>query len=119
MARGQTQTTTTPAKVEQYETTASLLDALYVEIQTLSKKKPEATLNASKVKLINRLLTDIKNVLSDEAGIKYLDVLDDEELPQYSDVVLVLSQFSASMKAFKQAYFRWDPGEQNHRWFTR
>ena len=36
---------TTEEKVRIYETTEALLEALYKEIQELSKKKPEATLN--------------------------------------------------------------------------
>ncbi|MBU2513085.1 hypothetical protein KJ966_17225 [bacterium] len=106
---------TTKEKVEVYETTAPLLEALYNEIQTLAKKKPEGTLNERKVELINRLLTDIKKLLEDETDSKYLDLIDDENLPQYSDVVLILSQYSASMKKFEGKYFGWEGSD--HKWF--
>ena len=109
---------TTQEKVNAYETTSPLLNALYMEIQTLSKKKPDATLNQNKVTLINRLLSDIKDLLSDESHSKYLDLLDDEDLPQYSDVVLILSQFSAAMERFHSNYYGWDEMTGNHRWFT-
>ncbi len=99
---------TTKEKVEIYKTTAPLLESLYNEIQILSKKKPEGTLNKNKVSLINRLLSDIKDLLIDEKNNKYLDLLDDAELPQYSDVVLILSQFSAALKSFKDNYYVWD-----------
>jgi hypothetical protein len=99
---------TTQEKVNAYETTSPLLDSLYKEVQVLSKKKPEATLNKNKVTLINRLLSDIKDLLCDESDCKYLDLLDDEELPQYSDVVLILSQFSAAMERFHSNYYGWD-----------
>jgi hypothetical protein len=59
-----------------YDTTRPLLDALYQEVQSLSKKKPDATLSASKVKLINRLLEDVRKVLDGEPAFKYLDLLD-------------------------------------------
>ena len=92
--------TTTLAKVEVYETTAPLLNAMYQEVRELAKKKPDATLNANKVTMINRLLVDIKEMLADESDSKYLDVLSDDDLPQNSDVVLVLSQYSASLAKF-------------------
>lgn len=95
---------TTKQKVHVYETTAPLLAAMYMQIQELCKKKPEATLNANKVSLINRLLTDIKELLANEPANKYLDLIDDEQLPQYSDVVLILSQYSAAMERFLAHY---------------
>ncbi len=104
-------------KVDLYETTAPLLESLYQEIQTLSKKKPDGTLNQNKVKLINRLLIDIKTTLSNEPDDKYLDLLNDEDLPQYSDVVLILSQYSAAMKRFKENYYDWDSEEGDNRWY--
>ena len=92
-----------------------LIIALYEEIQVLSKKKPDGTLNASKVQFINRLLADIKAFLKDEPGDKFLDMLNDEDLPQYSDVVLILSQYSASMQKFKNKYYGWVGNKQTWR----
>ena len=110
---------TTKARVRIYETTDELLAAMYAEIQELAKKKPEATLNPTKVKMINRLLEDVRRVVADEPQIKYLDLLNDAELPQYSDVVLILSQYVGAMKAFSSRYFRYDPMEHEQRWYTK
>ena len=110
---------TTQDKVNTYESTAPLLESLYKEIQILSKKKPEGTLNQHKVKLINRLLSDIKTMLSNEAESKYLDLVNDEDLPQYSDVVIILSQYSAAMYKFNHRYNRWDDVISEHHWFIR
>ena len=109
---------TTKEKVEVYQTTSPLLVAMYQEIQILSKKKPDGTLNAGKVKLINRLLSDIKDVLEDEPDIKYLDLLSDDDLPQYSDVVLILSQFSTAFKRFKEKYYRKDKDSLHWKWIV-
>jgi len=111
------QKTTTQDKVNVYESTAPFLESLYKEIQILSKKKPEGTLNQHKVKLINRLLSDIKTMLSNEAESKYLDLVNDEDLPQYSDVVIILSQYSAAMDKFRQRYHAWDSMDQESHWF--
>jgi hypothetical protein len=110
--------TTSVEKAVAWERTSPLLNAMYTEIQELSKKKPDATLNESKVKLINRLLTDVKGLLSDEPEVKYLDLLDDEALPQFSDVVLLLSQYSAALKRFRHTYFGWDDEIRGDRWFA-
>ena len=89
---------------------------MFAEIQELAKKKPEATLNATKVKMINRLLTDVGLVLAAESQMKYLDLLNDADLPQYSDVVLVLSQYVGAMDDFHNKYYRYRPG--GTRWVT-
>jgi hypothetical protein len=98
-----------------FDTLTPLLNALYSEIQVLSKKKPDGTLSANKTKVINRLLIDIKDFLNDEPTNKYLDLLEDENLPQYSDVALMLSQYSAALTQFKSRYYGWTGSD--HGWF--
>ena len=40
-----------------------------------------------------------------EATHAYLDLLDEDDLPQNSDVVLILGQAVAAMEAFKDRYY--------------
>lgn len=108
---------TSKAMVALYETVQPMASGLYKEIQELAKKKPDLTLNANKVKIINRVLVDIREMIKEEAEIKYLDLLDDDILPQYSDVLLTLSQYIAALKAFHDRYYRYFPGT-GHRWDT-
>ena len=89
----------------QYEALWPLLESMREEYSELSKKKPDGTLNKLKVHGVNRLLTDLKELLKNETIIRYLDLLSDDDLPQYSDVTIILSQYVAAMKSFKQA--RW------------
>src|ERR1022692_3981910 len=77
------------------------------ELRKFALKKPEATLSKQKVLIVNRLLTDLKTLLADEPNSKYLDLLTDDDLPQYSDVVLILSQYEAAMKSFSTRYHKW------------
>lgn len=119
MAKSPGRAATAPEKASLYDTIAPLMRVLYEEIGILSKKKPDATLNAGKVKLINRLLLDMKEMLDDEPANKYLDMLDDENLPQYSDVVLILSQFSAAMSAFHKKYYNSRSFEGPTGWVTK
>lgn len=99
---------TSEEMVALYEATLPLLAAMYAELQELSKKKPDATISKSKIQVINRLLTDIQGILKNEEQSKYLDLLVEDDLPQYSDVVLMLSQFVAAMTAYRAKYYVWD-----------
>jgi len=108
---------TSAEKVSVYETTAPLLEAMRDELRELAKKKPEATLNKTKVTIINRLLVDVQQILKDETDSKYLDLLDEDALPQYSDVVIILSQFSAAMNRFHDRYY-YTSGRDEHRQLT-
>ncbi len=87
----------------QYSALWPLLSAMRDDYSELSKKKPDGTLNKLKVLGVNRLLTDLKELLKNEPVIQYLDLLSDDDLPQYSDVTIILSQYVAAMTSFRQA----------------
>jgi hypothetical protein len=108
---------TSKALVEAYEECAPQLFALQTEIRELAKKKPETTLSKNKVSLINRVLRDIQGHFSQESGGKYLQLLDEETLPQLSDAVLIIAQFSAVLSQFKDRYHRWNGTETD--WHTK
>ena len=78
---------TTPEFVAAYNATNGIFEGLLKEIRELSKKKPDATLSAAKVKIVNRVLTDLKLFLENEPEGKFLDLLHDNDLPQTSDAV--------------------------------
>lgn len=88
-----------------------LLDSIYTEVKEFSKKKPDDSLNAFKVKTINRMLVSLKEFLKNEPTVDFLDFLDDETLPSNSDAILVIGQFKASMEDFRNKhtndYRRW------------
>lgn len=107
----------TDSQVEQFLLLKPMLDSLLNEMRELSKKKQDGALNKLKVKMINRVLSDIKNVVSKEATHEYLDLLDDETLPNNSDAVLILGQYEAAMKLFEDAHYRSDGARW--RWITK
>lgn len=113
MKRDQKQTSHEKAAL--HEVTLPLIDAMHIEFKELSKKKPEAVLSKSKVKIVNRLLESCRIVLDSEASLDYLDLIDEDDVPQNSDVVLMLSQYVAAMKQFQSAYYGYDGHE--YRWF--
>ena len=103
---------TSAEEVQVYEATAPLLTAMQIELKGFAKKKPDATLSKTKVTFVNRLLRDLKELLQNEPNSKYLDLLDDETLPQYSDAVLVVSQYEAALKAFHNRHTEGEFGER-------
>lgn len=112
---------TTQEAVDTYLATNAIFIGLIKEIRGLSKKKPDATMSSGKVKIINRVLLDLKNILENEPEGKFLDLLDDKELPQTSDAVLVMVQYETVLCAFKNRYhqkYQIDDYEYKHTWVT-
>lgn len=112
---------TTADAVNTYNSASSMFSALLREVRELSKKKPDATLSASKVKLINAVLNDLLTFLGKEPEGKYLQAIDDDALPQVSDALMMMVQFAAALQAFHNRYFRvvrrrYSPAK--HHWIT-
>lgn len=102
-------------KGEIHDTTMPLLQAMYSEFKELSKKNPNSALSKQKILIVNRLLTKVLEILNDEDSREFLDILDEDDVPQLSDVALILSQYVAAMAAFSSKYYKWDGSK--HRWF--
>lgn len=100
----QFQHVTIQAFVDRFEASSPIFSGVLSEVRELSKKKPEATMSAGKVKIVNRILEDLLAILKDEPAGKYLELLDDEALPQMSDAVLTMVQFESALKAFSARY---------------
>ena len=111
---------TTNAAVLIYKSSSDIFRSLLHEVKELSKKKPEATMNTGKVKIINRVLEDLLIILRDEPAGKYLEALDDQLLPQMSDAVLVMVQFDTALDDFKKRYHKKVGGVYgDHHWITK
>ena len=95
---------TTKVKADLFEVTKPLLESMYMEFKELSKKKPDASISKNKIKIVNRLLNSLCTILADEDSIGFLDILDEDDIPQTSDVTLILSQYVASMSSFENKY---------------
>jgi len=78
-----------------------MLDSALSEMREFSKKKQDGIVSGTKIKILNRLLTDIKDVVKQEESAAYLDALSEEELPQNSDAVLILGQYRAALDSFE------------------
>lgn len=107
------------AEVNQFLMLRVLAEGLYNEMKDLTKKSPNETLNAFKIKSLNRVLSPIKEILKDQPTALFLDILDESSLPTNSDVVIILSQYLAAMKKFEDRYYRIDSGKFKKRWNTK
>lgn len=96
---------TNEEKAEQYELLQPLLNGLYTEFKELSKKKPDSPINTNKGNIVNRVLNPTKDLLSGESVVAYLDILDLDELPTNSDVILILNQYLRATVSFKNKYY--------------
>lgn len=110
---------TSKEKANNHELLSPMLDSVYNEIKELSKKKQDDTLNKLKVRMINRILEQVKELLAEEPTAQFLDLLDDETLPTNSDAVLMLAQFQAAMMQFKTKYYGYDSVKMETRWYTK
>ncbi|TKJ31431.1 MAG: hypothetical protein CEE40_01185 [Chloroflexi bacterium B3_Chlor] len=107
---------TTRDKAELHRVVMPFLLAMYQEFKDFSKKKPDAALAKNKMGVANRLLEKCRAVLESEASLQFLDLLDEDDVPQNSDVILMLSQYVAAMEQFKETYYGWDGDEDT--WFV-
>jgi hypothetical protein len=99
-----------------YDRFVPMLEAAHHEMTELSKKKQDGIVNALKIKMINRLLTELTKVIKGDPSYGFVDMLDEEAIPQNSDAVLVLSQWRAALKQYKSKYHGYDGS--TYRWFT-
>ncbi len=108
----------TKEKVQLFEVLFPLLRAMYEEFKDLSRKKPEGVLSQSKIATVNRLLISCGALLEGEPSTDFLDKIDEVNVPQYSDVVITLSQYVAAMQQFRSKYSESDLIGQTD-WLTR
>jgi hypothetical protein len=107
---------TTAEAAAAYDATINIFEGIFRELKELSKKKSDSAMSTFKVEQINRILGDIKAFLKNEPEAKYLDLLNDEQLPQIGDAVVVMAQYEGALKGFRERHYGWD-GDA-HRWFV-
>ena len=96
-----------------------MLVSIYSEMKEFAKKKPDEPLNKFKVKMINRVLEQIKEIIKNEPTNEFLDLLDEDALPSNSDTILIIGQFNAAMKQFREKYNKWDSRFMDDVWSTK
>ena len=78
------------------------LNSVFIEFDKLSKKKPDDVINPYKLKIINSLLSETNNLFDKgDIPIDKFTLFEDSELPTYSDIVIVLTQFLEKLDYFR------------------
>lgn len=95
----------TEKDIEDYSLLKDMLRAQRQEFNLLSKKKSDGQLNKMKIKMVNRVLEPLNELLKNEPSHKFLDVLNEDEMPTNSDVVLIISQYEKALLNFKNNFF--------------
>jgi len=107
----------TDAQAQRFEFLSPMLDSALSEMREFAKKKQDGIVSELKIRIVNRLLTQIKEILANEESVTYLDLLSEEQLPQNSDAVLVLGQFRAAMNNFSTRHHR--TNDYSSTWITQ
>lgn len=89
--------------VEKYSELYSKLSSIKGDVAQLSAKKPNETVNEFKLKLINKLLAQINELIDKYKPEDDFDSFDLDVLPTNSDVLMILNLYLNGMDRFRDA----------------
>lgn len=89
--------------VEKYSELYSKLFSMKGDIALLSAKKPNETVNEFKLKLINKLLAQINELIGKFKPEADFEAFNLDVLPTNSDVLMVLNLYLNGMERFRDA----------------
>ena len=108
--------------VDVFEKLSGQLLSIYEEISLLSKKNPNDAVNKFKLKFINKLLSQSNNYLAEKyRPLDDFDNFDEDDIPQNSDVVFILSQYLQCFEKLRSdnvvfrngSWFWWVEGDED------
>jgi hypothetical protein len=99
------------ADVQRYEMIDPQLDALKDEFNALKSKKPDAPVSKAKIRMVNAVLADALELVKDLPEAKYLALLNEDDIPQVSDVAMLLAQVEKAMNRYSILH------RQDREWF--
>lgn len=102
--------------VELYEKLHSQLITMKNQFETLSKKKPNDVVNEFKIGLVNKLLTDINELIGDNKPFPTFEQFENNPKVFNSDVLLILAHYLTSMIQFKSANITVEKSTINMDW---
>ena len=106
-------------QVTKFDMVEPMVKSFLQEMREFAKKKQDGIVSTNKVRLINRLLAEVKEALGEDPSCAYLDLLDEEALPENSDAVLILGQYVAAMDQFREKYYHHWYGSITDQWLTK
>lgn len=90
------------SSIEKFEKLEIQIKELNNQMSLLSKKTPNSAVNVFKLKYINIILETANEFLDDvNKPFKDFSIFSEDDLPFYSDVVLILSQYIECLEKLK------------------
>jgi flagellar biosynthesis/type III secretory pathway protein FliH len=94
-----------------YDQLISATEALYVEMDKLTRKAPGMTISKLSLDGVNKVIRSVKELVTqdkDDFMDEIVEFIPAGDMPEYRDVTLVLSQVKAGLARFKEKrYARW------------
>lgn len=107
-------------QVDEFEVVNGRLESLYKEMQALARKNPNERINEFKLGLSNLVIEAANKFLSGLRVPKPLITFvhfEEDQLPSYSDALLVLSQYLASMEKIRADNIGKGIGVDRNSWY--
>jgi len=97
--------------VDVFEKLSGQLISVYEEISLLSKKNPNDAVNKFKLKFLNKLINDSNKFLTRKyRPFDDFNIFEEDDMPQNSDVVFILSQYLQCFEKFRADNVQWKHG---------
>lgn len=106
----------TSKQLTQYRTLVPLMESMHHDIRQLALKSQNAPLSKSRIAMINHLLEDLRAILQNEPTAGYLNLLDEDTIPQNADALLIFSQFKTALDQFEKKYTYYDENKRATYW---
>ena len=92
----------TDSDIDKFVKLVKQIKNLISEFSVLSKKKPDDAVNKFKIKLINPVLEVANYFISDKKYKPFaeFELFNEDDLPTNSDVLVILSQYSACLEKY-------------------
>lgn len=95
--------------VDRFEKLSGQLISVYEEMSLLSKKNPNDAVNKFKLKFINRLIAESNEfLLAKYHPFEDFDSFDEDDIPNTSDVVFILSQYLQCFEKLRADNVVWE-----------
>jgi hypothetical protein len=91
----------------QVEVLTSSVNALYIEMDKLTKKAPRELISDMNLGMVNELIADTKKLVDDDTQLaRIVQFVAAGDNPEYRDALLVVSQVQAALKRFRMKHAR-------------
>lgn len=88
-------------QIEEAKLLEAQLEKAYFEMNGFAKKNPLEKVSLLKNRLINRILSRIKEILKDDPTAEFLDILNEDDVPSTSDAVMIMGQYTTALHQYR------------------